>query len=104
LRGSGGVFVVLIAGILVGFIVAFFEFLTNFRNTEKSVRINHGTYKNLHNLNATHVDDTTIDKLYLSPPRSFWVEMFEELRFAIWCTNKRQRPELSASCEDCQIN
>ncbi|XP_034478110.1 glutamate receptor ionotropic, kainate 2 [Drosophila innubila] len=96
LESIGGVFVVLLAGILVGFIVAFFEFLTNFRNQAKSMRINHEICKNHHNAH--------VDKDYVSPPRSFWVEMFEELRFAIWCTNKRQRPELSACCEECQIN
>ncbi|XP_030379400.1 glutamate receptor ionotropic, kainate 2 [Scaptodrosophila lebanonensis] len=70
LESIGGVFVVLIAGILVAIVVAFFEFWINFRNRTKT--------------------------------RSLWLEMLEELRYALRCMSKRQRPELSRCCSECQ--
>ncbi|EDV98849.1 GH13546, partial [Drosophila grimshawi] len=101
LESIGGVFVVLITGILVAFIVAFFEFLFNFRQQAKTMRINHCDCRNPNHLINTQADK---DVSYLPPARSFWVEMFEELRFALWCTNERQRPELSRCCSECQEN
>ncbi|XP_032584782.1 glutamate receptor ionotropic, kainate 2 isoform X3 [Drosophila mojavensis] len=104
LDSIGGVFVVLLTGILVAFIVSFLEFIINFRQQAKLMRINQNSCKNSNHLNYTPVkgSQTTTHLAYLSPPRSLWVEMFEELRFAFWCTNKRQRPELNSSCAQCQ--
>ncbi|KAH8272441.1 hypothetical protein KR044_002068, partial [Drosophila immigrans] len=103
LDSIGGVFVVLIAGILIAFIVAFFEFLINFRYHANAMRSKHCICnKNICNSKiAAIVEDAQED--YRSPLRSLWVEIFEELRFAVWCTNKRQKPELSTCCENCQI-
>ncbi|XP_060661309.1 glutamate receptor ionotropic, kainate 2 isoform X4 [Drosophila nasuta] len=91
LESIGGVFVVLIAGILIAFIVALSEFLINFRNQENTKR-NHQCISNKNNYNtstASIVGDAQDD--YKQPPRSLWAEVFEELRFALWCTNKRQK-------------
>ncbi|XP_034112022.1 glutamate receptor ionotropic, kainate 2 isoform X1 [Drosophila albomicans] len=104
LESIGGVFVVLIAGILIAFIVALSEFLINFRNQENTKR-NHQCISNKNNCNtstASIVGDAQDD--YRQPPRSLWAEVFEELRFALWCTNKRQKPQLRTCCEKCQIN
>lgn len=95
---------VLLTGILVAFIVAFLEFIINFRQQAKLMRINQCSCKNPNHLNYTpiSVSQTTTDLAYLPPPRSLWVEIFEELRFAFWCTNKRQRPDLKSNCAQCQ--
>ncbi|XP_023163443.1 glutamate receptor ionotropic, kainate 1 isoform X2 [Drosophila hydei] len=104
LDSIGGVFVVLITGILVAFIVSFFEFMINFRRQAKLMRITHCNCKNHNQISYPPAKDsqTRTDLAYLPPPRSLWVEMLEELRFAFWCTNKRQRPELNSCCTQCQ--
>ncbi|XP_032294105.1 glutamate receptor ionotropic, kainate 2 isoform X2 [Drosophila virilis] len=102
LESIGGVFVVLLTGTLVGFIVSFLEFMIHFQQKAKALRISHSSCKNQ---GSTVKDSSTRqDSTYLSTSRSPWVEMFEELRFALWCTNKRQRPEFKRCCAECQVN
>ncbi|XP_017853495.1 glutamate receptor ionotropic, kainate 2 isoform X4 [Drosophila busckii] len=104
LENIGGIFVVLIAGILVAFVVAFFEFWIHFRQQAKLVHFN----KAHHEHQQPEFDPNFEDKIgghcsYKSPPRSLRSEMIEEMRFALCCTNGRQRPELQ-SCDSCSLN
>ncbi|EDW79998.2 uncharacterized protein Dwil_GK12298 [Drosophila willistoni] len=101
LESIGGIFVVLIAGVTVAMIVAFFEFWIHFRQQTKAMPspiVEKATCQSL--TDGGQVDHNWI---YMPPLRSVWIEMFEELRFAFWCTNKRHRPELSRFCSECHI-
>ncbi|KAH8376031.1 hypothetical protein KR093_005603, partial [Drosophila rubida] len=104
LDSIGGVFVVLIAGILIAFIVAFVEFFINFRYHANAMRSKHCVCNQNKYTSKTSVSVQNAQEDYRSPLRSLWIEIFEELRFAVWCTNKKQKPELNTFCEKCQIN
>ncbi|KAH8385421.1 hypothetical protein KR009_001755, partial [Drosophila setifemur] len=93
LESIGGVFVVLIAGILVAVVVAFFEFWIHFRYDDKYKSVQQGIDHGTHSVNMA----------YIPPARCFWTEIFEELRFALWCMNKQKRPELNRVCSDCKF-
>ncbi|KAH8252383.1 hypothetical protein KR038_000242, partial [Drosophila bunnanda] len=95
---SGGVFVVLIAGILVAVAVALVEFWVNFRynHTAKAVSVSDS-------LPGGRVALETNERTYIQPKRCFWIEIFEELRYASWCLNKPRRPELNRVCSKCKI-
>ncbi|XP_033250265.1 glutamate receptor ionotropic, kainate 2 isoform X2 [Drosophila miranda] len=98
LESIGGVFVVLMAGIIVAVIVAFFEFWFNFQCNENAKSLQ----KNIcHFAEEAHTDSECV---YIPPKRSVWIEMFEELRYASWCMNKQKKPELTQICNECQFN
>ncbi|XP_044316567.1 glutamate receptor ionotropic, kainate 2 isoform X3 [Drosophila rhopaloa] len=96
LESIGGVFVVLIAGIFVAAVVAFFEFWFNFRCHDKARPIHPG---------VNHDQGVILESEWTYTPlnRCFWIEIFEELRFASWCMNKQKRPELNRVCSECKI-
>ncbi|XP_033237110.1 glutamate receptor ionotropic, kainate 2 isoform X6 [Drosophila pseudoobscura] len=94
----GGVFVVLMAGIIVAVIVAFFEFWFNFQCNENAKSLQ----KNI--CRFAEEGHTDSECVYIPPKRSFWIEMFEELRYASWCMNKQKKPELTQICGECQFN
>ncbi|KAH8269756.1 hypothetical protein KR018_000414 [Drosophila ironensis] len=85
LESIGGVFVVLIAGICVAMVVAFFEFWFNFQFNDSYESVRMSTQDELQETEWT----------YLPPQRCFWIEILEELRYASWCMNKQKRPELT---------
>ncbi|XP_034139434.1 glutamate receptor ionotropic, kainate 2 isoform X3 [Drosophila guanche] len=91
LESIGGVFVVLIAGILVAVIVAFFEFWFNFKYNKKSKPLQNNFFHTAEE-GILHTDKECV---YIPPSRSFWIEIFEELRYASWCMNKPIKPELT---------
>lgn len=100
----GGVFVVLIAGISVAFVVAFLEFLISFRVQSKPMQANDSNCRDYNSSNiVVHTHNTKADISYLSPSPSLCFEIFQELRFALWCTNKRQRPDIKRYCNECQL-
>ncbi|XP_022217531.1 glutamate receptor ionotropic, kainate 2 isoform X2 [Drosophila obscura] len=96
LESIGGVFVVLIAGIIVAVIVAFFEFWFNFQCNEKSKPLQ----KNICRSAEEGIRQSDSECVYIPPNRSFWIEMFEELRYASWCMNKPKKPELTQICDE----
>uniref|UniRef100_A0AAN0LHJ5 Glutamate receptor ionotropic kainate 2 n=1 Tax=Polyphagotarsonemus latus TaxID=1204166 RepID=A0AAN0LHJ5_9ACAR len=73
LENIGGVFVVLIAGLIFAIFVAFFEFFISHRKHCKDDR------------------------------QSFFHEMFKELKFALNFTASRQRPKLRRTCSNCTL-
>jgi len=90
--------VVLMAGIFVAAVVAFFEFWFHFRHLHKATSL------------KTSVNNDSIQGVmaetewrYTPPTRCFWIEIFEELRYASWCMNKQKRPELNRVCSECKI-
>ncbi|KAH8292604.1 hypothetical protein KR054_005529, partial [Drosophila jambulina] len=98
LESIGGVFVVLIAGILVAVVVALFEFWFNFRYNHKSKPVSWSD-----SLPGGTIVLETNEMTYVQPKRCFWIEIFEELRYASWCLNKPKRPELNRVCSKCYI-
>lgn len=102
---SGGVFVVLITGICVAFVVALLEFLISFRQQSKLIRTSTCTCRDCDDENVAVTNQyATADISYLSPSPSLCFEIFQELRFALWCTNKRQRPDLKRFCSECKLS
>ncbi|XP_041632629.1 glutamate receptor ionotropic, kainate 2 isoform X1 [Drosophila kikkawai] len=99
LESIGGVFVVLFAGIIVAVAVALFEFWFNFRYNYKAKPL---SFSNSLPPDARIVLETN-ERTYLQPKRCFWIEIFEELRYASWCLNKPKRPELNRVCSKCKI-
>ncbi|KMZ07266.1 uncharacterized protein Dsimw501_GD24375 [Drosophila simulans] len=98
LESIGGVFVVLIAGIIVAAVVAFFEFWYNFRYNHKAT-----TSQSVVNTKYNQDGILESDRNYTPPDRSFWIEISEELRYASWCMNKQKRPALRRTCSKCTI-
>ncbi|XP_032308070.1 glutamate receptor ionotropic, kainate 2 isoform X3 [Drosophila ananassae] len=88
LESIGGVFVVLLAGIFVAGMVAFFEFWISFHGNNKYRNVN------MEMGQMTQAVDLENEWKYLPPKRCFWIEALEELRFASWCMNKQKKPEL----------
>lgn len=104
LNVAGGVFVVLIAGISVAFVVAFFEFLISFRRQPKPMPANNFKCRDYNCSNfVVNNEKTKADLSYLSPAPSLCFEIYQELRFAFWFTNKRQRPDIKRFCNECQL-
>ncbi|XP_020809879.1 glutamate receptor ionotropic, kainate 1 isoform X2 [Drosophila serrata] len=97
LESIGGVFVVLIAGILVAVVVALFEFWLNFRHNHEPKAVPCSDL-----LPGGKTVPETNERTYIQPKRCFWIEIFEELRYASWCLNKPKRPELNRVCSKCK--
>lgn len=87
----------LIAGILVAAVVAFFEFWFNFRYNYKAKPVSYS------DSSPGGIVLETTERTYIQPKRCFWIEIFEELRYASWCMNKQKRPELSRVRSKCKI-
>ncbi|XP_026839298.1 glutamate receptor ionotropic, kainate 2 isoform X8 [Drosophila erecta] len=98
LESIGGVFVVLITGIIAAAIVAFFEFWFKFRYHHKATP----TQSVVNNI-STKGEILESENTYLQPDRCFWIEIYEELRYASCCMNKQKRPALSRTCSECTI-
>ncbi|XP_043657335.1 glutamate receptor ionotropic, kainate 2 isoform X1 [Drosophila teissieri] len=98
LENIGGVFVVLITGIIVAAIVAFFEFWFNFRYNYKATPT-----QSVFDNKSTQGEILESEGTCSQPDRCFWIEIYEELRYASWCMNKQKRPALSRTCSECTI-
>lgn len=88
----------LIAGIIVAAVVAFFEFWYNFRYNYEATP-SQSVVNNKYNQDGI----LESERNYTPPDRSFWIEIAEELRYASWCMNKQKRPALTRTCSKCTI-
>ncbi|XP_039496514.1 glutamate receptor ionotropic, kainate 2 isoform X4 [Drosophila santomea] len=98
LENIGGVFVVLITGIILAAIVAFFEFWFNFRYNYKATPT-----QSVFDDKSTQDEILESERTCSQPDRCFWIEIYEELRYASWCMNKQKRPALRRTCSECTI-
>ncbi|KRK04919.1 glutamate receptor ionotropic, kainate 1 isoform X5 [Drosophila yakuba] len=98
LENIGGVFVVLITGIILAAIVAFFEFWFNFRYNYKATPT-----QSVFDDKSTQGEILESERTCSQPDRCFWIEIYEELRYASWCMNKQKRPALWRTCSECTI-
>ncbi|TMW47299.1 hypothetical protein DOY81_007619 [Sarcophaga bullata] len=122
---KGGVFVVLIVGILFSICVAMFEFWQHYKLRQKEMNdilsmlpvtndevLQHCSIALQPKASVMVSSVTQLDmslnqifddrKMQIPPQqRSLWVEMFDEFYYALRCMDRRQRPALKRYCSQC---
>ena len=123
----GGVFVVLIVGIIFSICVAMFEFWQHYKLKQKEMSnilsilpvtndevlqhcgIGLQPKTSIKISSLTELDMSLNKKFYnrtmQTPPqqRSLWIEMFDEFHHALCCMDRRQRPALKRYCSQCHL-
>ncbi|XP_037956612.1 glutamate receptor ionotropic, kainate 2-like [Teleopsis dalmanni] len=94
LDNIGGVFVVLILGILIAVCVAFYEFWQYYHLQDKSIEMDSQLF-----------GDKGHQAIYMTVEqrhrRSIWVELKDELKYSVRFMESRQRPALRRQCPNC---